>query len=516
MRWRHAVCGLLLSGLALGVVGCGIVAGTVVDVAEDIATYPLREWVFLGAYRIDNPWDEPWSRLPWTHDEGEVLVGLCLSGGGSRSAYFDACVLEALAKTPLPGTRKTILDEVDWISSVSGGSLAATYWCLNRRREGFPADDEAFYARMREDMAKDFEVRGFGRALCGWGFPLALTYYDRGDLIASVWDSNFLDGLTYGDLPPDGPALIVNATSYDTGQRFLFTTLPLEALQGARLFDLLQGRRLLSRGYGKSHVPFEAMTMETIDSSIARCPLSTGIVASAAVPNLIGPAVFHQPERGHQPARDVHLGDGGIYDNHGLETMVEVVARRLETGPAKRAIIIAIDGTGFFDTESVGAGDVSTVADFTDRPVTIAWLRAASFAEPAVLGTEVTSPDGARTRLEFGAVSLYDDEALRPDEGEAEEDGLLARLAGFARESTIGLVEDFNARLRAVGTRFSITDDDADAIRIATPYIVRRRLAGLPAVAPPASIAAPSTATAPATAPPPAPPGPRSSVRPSR
>lgn len=467
----------LLSVLALVAPGCGVVAGTIVDTAEAIATYPIKEWVFLGAWRYDNAWDDPWAPLEDTHDDGEVLVGVCLSGGGSRSAYFATCALDELGRRTVPGSARTWLEEVDLISSVSGGSLAATYYVANRRREGWPAEHEAFFARMREDMARDFETRAVLRILCGWGFPLALTHYDRGDLMAAVWDSNFFDDLTFGDLPPDGPALLVNAASYDTGQRFVFTRLGLRALNGSRLFEELAAERLLTRGYGPGHVPFRAMSMESLGSSIAHCPLSTGVVASAAVPNLLGPVVL----RDHVRERHVHLGDGGIYDNHGLETMVAVMARRLEERPGLRAVIFVVDGTGFFETEAEDAGDLETVAEFSDRPVTIAWLRASGYAEPffrRALASAGAGPGGVEVpAIEFVPLSLYDDAAFR--EQVDGDHGFAETLKGLARAGTIGLVEDLNARLRAVGTRFMIEEEDAQAIDAAAPAIVRAALQGL-------------------------------------
>lgn len=472
----------LLAALALlAAPGCGVVAGTIIDSAEAIATYPIKEWVFMGAWRYDNAWDDPWTPLELAHDEGDVLVGVCLSGGGSRSAYFATCVLDELGRTRIPGTDRTWLDEVDLISSVSGGSLAAAYYVANRRREGWPAEHDAFFARMRRDMSLDFETRALLRILCGWGLPLALTHYDRGDLMAAVWDSNFFDDLTFGDLPADAPALLINAASYDTGQRFVFTRLPLRELNGSRLFEELAGERLLTRGYGPGHVPLRAMSMESLGSSIARCPLTTGVVASAAVPNLLGPVVLR--DRINQ--RDVHLGDGGIYDNHGLETMVAVMARRLEERPGRRAVIFVVDGTGFFDTESEDAGDMETVADFSDRPVTIAWLRASAYAEPFFRRASRTG--GGGPAIEFVPISLYDDAAFRehPDGDE----GLAAALGRLARAGTIGLVEDLNARLRAVGTRFMIEEDDALAIDAATPAIVRAALRAMQPAAAPASIA---------------------------
>src|SRR5262245_56591329 len=61
----------------------------------------------------------------------DLLLGVALSGGGSRAALFGAAGLEALA-----GLRTadgaSVIDKVSHLSSVSGGSLAATYYVLKK------------------------------------------------------------------------------------------------------------------------------------------------------------------------------------------------------------------------------------------------------------------------------------------------------------------------------------------------------------------------------------------------
>ncbi|MGP8199077.1 MAG: patatin-like phospholipase family protein, partial [Limisphaerales bacterium] len=61
--------------------------------------------------------------------EKDVLVVLCLSGGGSRAAWFSAATMLRLEKVE---DEINLLHEVDVISSVSGGSLPAAYYCLSR------------------------------------------------------------------------------------------------------------------------------------------------------------------------------------------------------------------------------------------------------------------------------------------------------------------------------------------------------------------------------------------------
>lgn len=68
-------------------------------------------------------------KRPGVKQYEKVLVLLALSGGGSRAAYFSARAMLALETVPVPqGSPLNVLKEVDLISSVSGGSLAAAYY----------------------------------------------------------------------------------------------------------------------------------------------------------------------------------------------------------------------------------------------------------------------------------------------------------------------------------------------------------------------------------------------------
>ncbi|MGP4848242.1 hypothetical protein ACTXGQ_29375, partial [Marinobacter sp. 1Y8] len=65
------------------------------------------------------------NNLPKNSDE--VFVVLAFSGGGTRAAALSYGVLEKLRDTPVTinGVERRLLDEVDVISSVSGGSYTA-------------------------------------------------------------------------------------------------------------------------------------------------------------------------------------------------------------------------------------------------------------------------------------------------------------------------------------------------------------------------------------------------------
>ena len=61
-----------------------------------------------------------------------LLVGIALSGGGSRAAYFGAAGLEALAYIRQGSDQPSLLEQVSHISSVSGGSLASSYYVTHK------------------------------------------------------------------------------------------------------------------------------------------------------------------------------------------------------------------------------------------------------------------------------------------------------------------------------------------------------------------------------------------------
>ena len=82
-----------------------------------------------SAVAIRVPEAGPQSTCVTSAPEPELVLGVAISGGGSRAAVYGAAGLEALAglHTPEGGS---LLDKVTHLSSVSGGSLAASYYAL--------------------------------------------------------------------------------------------------------------------------------------------------------------------------------------------------------------------------------------------------------------------------------------------------------------------------------------------------------------------------------------------------
>ncbi len=498
---RRAAAFLLAAAAATplsGCVGLGMTTGAVIDTTMNAVAYPVHEFVCLGAYKYDNDADLPWRPFPEEarSDYGEELIGVAVSGGGSRAAYFLACVLDEMRRIPAPGTRtavpgalggpRSLLDEVDVLSSVSGGSLSSAYYVVKRPRTREPKALDAFFARYREDMRLHFEARSLGRMLLGFRWiPLLVTYFHRGHLLSGVWDANFFDDATFADLPPPGgsvPSLVINAASYSTANKFLFTRIPIARFNGSRLFRGLSKASFIRGGHAPEHTPFLASSFETIDSDLGGFKLSYAVAASASVPWLLGPTVVK--DRSGDDRYET-LGDGGLYDNYGLETLVQLFASILEERPGLRARIIIVDGSGYFPAE-FSRGRL-TVGQYMDRTNSIAWLRSGGFAETVYRLVPYADPTGeGRVRrdgerlfdrerspyrnLTANVVSLYYEGAAKeaPDTFRPR-DVITGKLLTRA-------VSVLNEQVRGIGPRFKISDDDAALVEVQARLAVRAAL----------------------------------------
>jgi hypothetical protein len=89
---------------------------------------PLTRHDPRAGYRLEN--------VRRQNQSDDLLVFLAFSGGGTRAAALSYGVLEALARTEIApaGAPRRLVDEVDVISAVSGGTFTATYFALRGDR----------------------------------------------------------------------------------------------------------------------------------------------------------------------------------------------------------------------------------------------------------------------------------------------------------------------------------------------------------------------------------------------
>jgi NTE family protein len=245
----------------------------------------------------------------------DISLMLAFSGGGTRAAALAYGVLQELRDTEvtIDGQRRRLLDEIDLISSVSGGSFTAAYYGLYGDR--IFDDFESVFLR------RDVE----GQLIRGLLNPTEwFSQTGRTEMAVKFYEEAVFHGATFADMKrAGGPLVLINASDLGYGVRFSFTQ---------EYFNLLC-------------------------SDIASFPVARAVTASSAVPVLFNPVVVRnypdckqgepawlvaaEQRARHDPdMREVvhglksyfetdrrtyaHLVDGGITDNLGLRAIYEV------------------------------------------------------------------------------------------------------------------------------------------------------------------------------------------------
>ncbi|BFU94053.1 MAG: hypothetical protein NTNFB02_07750 [Nitrospira sp.] len=340
---RQSAAGKVLVYILAGIAG---VIGVLIAIA----------WVTRTPLYILKAADVPECLTP--APDREVLIGLAVSGGGSRAALFAAGAYEALAKVRVGPEQQSLLEQVSFISSVSGGSMASSYFVAHKPGHAVPVLDasgrvteeyQTFFDRFKADMKFDLEGLILRRQLLRlrWMNP-AWTAWSLAELL----DESFLKGMTLKDVAQreqqhDSPYLLLNSTLYNNGRRFVLSTLPREASEYDVFADLKRvkdGRQPDGDSERLLRTRWEALqsvTPQDIKLDTCRVRLASAVVASMSFPPVIGPISF-QVEGQDQYW---HVGDGGLADNTGGESLLMVFLKKLQEGKAKRALIISFDSS---------------------------------------------------------------------------------------------------------------------------------------------------------------------------
>jgi NTE family protein len=328
---------ILVLLLASGCASYGVIDNTPQTVANTSESYSIRNEIGRG-------------------DSGDIALILAFSGGGTRAAALAYGVLEELRDTSITidGSARRVLDEVDTISSVSGGSFTSAYYGL-------------FGERIFDDYEDVFLKRDVqGQLIRGLLNPLEwFSSTGRTEMAVKFYEETVFDRATFADLKrKDGPLIVINASDLGYGVRFSF-------LQ--EYFNLLC-------------------------SDISTFPVARAVTASSAVPVLFNPVVVEnyqdcaKDESGflasaqRRAARDpelaevvaglqsysrkdrrqyVHFVDGGITDNLGLRAIYEIIEvaggaraflEHYGRKPPRRFAIISVNAS----TDSEPSMDLST------------------------------------------------------------------------------------------------------------------------------------------------------------
>jgi len=245
------------------------------------------------------------------------FVGIAISGGGSRSANFSAACMFQLQRLGL-------LQRADYISSVSGGSITGAYYCSCLDSDWNPPN-------VQQKLTHHFASDMVWTMSMPWNWlPLMLTNWDRSDILADSLQKNLYSrdkrGLTFADLRPDRPHLLINATDLQSGKPFVFCN---------ESFDQL-------------------------NSNLAQYPLSHAVAASCAAPVLLHQVTLQDFSTTFKQYR--HLVDGGVVDNLGVKTLVETYRAQLKsssTSYPRGAVFILLDARTQYDARISSRGDIS-------------------------------------------------------------------------------------------------------------------------------------------------------------
>ena len=347
--------------LVYGLIGIAIVVGILIAIAWFTRT-PL--------YTLQAA-EQPECLTP--APDREVLIGLAVSGGGSRAALFAAGAFEALSKIRVGPEKRSLLEQVSYISSVSGGSMASSYFVARKPTHAVPIlgpegtltqDYQNFFNRFKEDMKFDLEGLMLRRQLfrLRWINP-AWTAWSLAELL----DESYLDGMRFKDLAiresqGDSPLLLINTTLYNNGRRFVVSTLPREASQYDVFLDLRRvggARKLDDEGEQILRSRWESLhSMTPEDIKLDTCPIrvAAAVVGSMSFPPVVGPISFKV--KGQD--KYWHVGDGGLADNTGAESLFMVFLKKLQEQKARRALIISFDSSFPF---LVGGEELSSRAE---------------------------------------------------------------------------------------------------------------------------------------------------------
>jgi NTE family protein len=298
-------------------------------------------------------------------------LGLALSGGGHRAAFFHIGALARLAELGR-------LRGVEVISTVSGGSIVGALYYLHVKRllETKPDSeitDEDYLelvrrveAQYRDAMAKN--LRGSALADYFQNWRLVSPSFSRTDRIGEKLEEDYYrpafpgsgpidmselkitplgdDGKPLADFDPTKggnvgrrapvPILLLNATTLNTGHnwRFEATWIGEPGLDTVEAGDVDKNIRLLQ---WRSALLPPAHRKRSLGSAVASSACFPGGLAPVVIKGLY----VNETSTGPDPFT-VKLTDGGVRDNQGIDALLDYDCGRL----------IVSDGSGQFGTSA--------------------------------------------------------------------------------------------------------------------------------------------------------------------
>lgn len=228
-------------------------------------------------------------------------IGLALSGGGYRAAAYHIGTMRALHKLG-------ILENIDVISSVSGGSITAAYYVQNQHK-GFNYFERSFINKLKWNVLWiGFIDISFVLSICGLclyitpgcykiatilGLLLLLwkfwyNFFPFSKCIEWAYSLQFFKGEKLETISKY-PILAINTTDLSTGNQFTFSQEKIACY------------------------PYKGK----LNFTPADFPLSMAVMASSCIPQLFSPIKISSKYFSGTFDKTPILVDGGLYDNQG-------------------------------------------------------------------------------------------------------------------------------------------------------------------------------------------------------
>jgi len=255
-------------------------------------------------------------------DAGRIWLFLAFSGGGTRAASFAYGVLEGLRDTQvvIDGKPMRLLDEVDTLSGVSGGSFPAAYYGLFGDRI-FDEFEERF-------LRKNVQGALVLQVLNPVNLVLLMTpYLNRSDLASRFYHKNVFDEATFADLTAArGPRVHINATDLPSGNTVRFNQDGFDVMCSD-----LDPFPIAYAVAASSAVPF-LLSPITLRNYAGTCGLEVpkwfdeALASRETNPRGWRAATYVKEFMDSDRKRYIHLIDGGISDNLGVRMPLDRIA----------------------------------------------------------------------------------------------------------------------------------------------------------------------------------------------
>jgi len=274
-------------------------------------------------------------------------IGLALSGGGYRAAAFHLGVFKKLNEL-------NILNCVDILSTISGGSIIGVYYLLHK--DNFDEFYASFEKCLKTSTIKSIllSIRTLFTATAFILVILLIFYLNNdcfssiaytivltlivliflykiisfSDLVEKAYKKIFFGDKKLCDLPSQ-PRSAINATNLETGTQFTFSQ-----------------NRMSDSSYENGAFKFKPVCFLN-----QNFPLSVAVAASTAVPGPFNPIKIHkkyfQNHNDYKARANPILVDGGVYDNQGIHKISS------EMSQYNCNILICSDGSAPFKRSSL-------------------------------------------------------------------------------------------------------------------------------------------------------------------